>query len=145
MLLKWCGSLFISAEWRISHSRQQRYLDGVALLLSVCLLWQYLPEFLFIRLLLSGCIGFAIWKLLLFSRPNVSAVGYQLDGLVPRWWLLIDGKKQTITLADGSIRRRQLVVLRWSLWPWRRLMLRADSFASDDEFRRFKAALYGAI
>lgn len=61
------------------------------------------------------------------------------------WWLEIDGERQAVNWRSHSLKRSRLVVLRWSVWPWDALVLRADSFASEDEFRRFRSCLYGHL
>jgi len=35
--------------------------------------------------------------------------------------------------------------LQWGFWPWQQLLVRADSFVNDEDFRRLRRALYAQI
>ncbi len=74
-----------------------------------------------------------------WPERDVTAIGCDDTG----WWLNQRGKRVRVEWRAGSWRRRDLVVLRWSIWPWHALTLRSGSFSSEGEFRRFRARLYG--
>lgn len=73
--------------------------------------------------------------------PVVERLGMNNDG----WWLELNGERHYVSWRSGSIRRRDYVVLRWSVWPSHCVIIRADSVPATDDFRRLKAALYGVI
>lgn len=100
----------------------------MALLLSV--LWP-LPWVLTVTFLLAVVVFFP------FSFPQ--RIGVDARG----WWLEHAGQRQALRFYPGSVRRRQLVILRTSRWPWQSLVIHPDSVQTADDFRRLKAALYG--
>ncbi|WP_419811259.1 hypothetical protein [Bacterioplanoides sp.] len=135
-----------SAEWALSFSRQQQVCDLLALLLflilSVYLLW---PLAIWMIAALVMLLSVSVMVLKRIWQRDISSVGYRPEGLAKRWWLEINDHRYNVRWRDGSVRQRDCVVLCWSFWPWDRLILRADSFVSAEEFRRFRAELYGEI
>ena len=114
-------------------SRRQRRLQILLLLvmaLLLCALWP-LQWALAVTLLLAVLVLFP------FSLPQ--RMGVDARG----WWLEQAGRRQTVSFLPGSVRRRQLVILRTSRWPWQSLVIHPDCLQTADDFRRLKAALYG--
>lgn len=134
-----------SAEWSLRFSQKQQGFDLLALLLFVVISLYLFPISGLLISVLSAAAAVILFVLIKTWRRNISAVGYVSEGLSRRWWLEINDHRYNVRWRDGSIRRRECVVLCWSLWPWDRLILRADSFASDEAFRQFRAELYGDI
>lgn len=123
-----------SAEWQLQPSKQQRWLNALILLLLMLLLWQLLAP-------LWAVAGVVLLMLLmrLSARFQASRIGYDRQG----WWLERQGQRRYVEWRNGSIRRRDLLLLNYGLSPWCSLLIRRDSLASDEDFRRLKAALYG--
>jgi len=134
-----------SAEWSLVPSQQQRWLDAFALLLFCVLLLALLPWALWLVIALVVLVAKLLWAVRARTAANIRRIGYRDDHLARQWWLQGAADKRPVQWQAGSIRRQHCVVLRWSFWPWDRMVLRRDCFVSDDEFRRFRAALYGAI
>ncbi|MDK2777667.1 MAG: hypothetical protein KYX62_08400 [Pseudomonadota bacterium] len=120
-----------AAEWQLRPSRRQQQLTLWLLVALAVFLWLLWPWYL-----LPGAAGL-LWLLLRF-RPRVTRLGIDRQG----WWLEQGGEKHYVRWRSGSVRRRHVVILNWSVWPWHSLVLRADSFAGGDDFRRLKARLY---
>ena len=118
-----------AAEWRLRPSRQQFWLN----LLAGGLLC------LFTALVAPVLIPLACGLTLVLIRHSwrVQRLGVDHQG----WWLDRGKGREYVSWCAGSIRRRHLLVLNWSWMPWDSLLIRADSMAGDDDFRRLKAAL----
>lgn len=136
------------AEWHLKPSRQQARYDGLAMILISALIWPFLPFSMMwhhIVCVAALLVGMCWLHRMSQRRQQISRIGYRLEGLLPVWWLEINGKLVDLTIRSGSRRQVDLVVLRYGRWPWCRLLLRADSVSSNDDFRRLKAGLYGSI
>lgn len=134
-----------SAEWSLRFSQKQQGFDLLALLLFVVISLYLFPFSFLLISVLSVAAAVILFVLVKTWRRNISAVGHMSEGLSRQWWLEMNDRRYNVRWRDGSIRQRECVVLCWSVWPWDRLILRADSFASDEAFRQFRAELYGEI
>ena len=89
------------------------------------------------------------WAMAKQAAKGVERIGYRCSGDPAdhqrQWWLERYGERSRAVWVSGTVRRSELVILCWSFWPWNRLILRRDSFASDEEFRQLKFALYGSV
>jgi len=143
-----------SCDWQLRPSRRQRWLDGLTLAMPFLMAWRIwaMPsefvqsEFMqagVISLLLLGSFMALMMVMNRLSWPehDIQRIGLDTSG----WWLQRRDTRVRVDWKTHSFKRRHLVVLRWSVWPWHTLVLRPDSFVSEQEFRRFKARLYGYL
>lgn len=121
----------VIAEWRLHPSRYQRRLDGAFLLLAVALLWPLLSVTEWLLCLIALAL---LWCVI--QRKTVLRLRF--DGQY--WWLIRDENARMIRWRSGSIRRRDLIIVRWGFWPWQALMIRPDSLSHVDEFRQLQRA-----
>jgi hypothetical protein len=133
-----------ACEWSLRPSRWQGYLDGAALMIPLGIIgFLGMAGNLFsvaMLMVLGG--GALLWhKRHVWPEQRIQRIGLDAMG----WWLHKDGSRLDISWRSHSLKRSRLVVLRWSVWPWDALVLRADSFSSEEEFRRFRACLYGHL
>jgi len=128
-------------EWRVTPSLYQRRLDWLAqslLFIFIVLAVWFAPTWW------QSVSVAALFGLMVVIRHLTQAsfpiwIGEQ-DG--QWWWQEQDAPRQPLNICAGSIKRPELVVIQRSIWPWQRWMLRADSFLNEQEFQRFRAALY---
>lgn len=129
-------------EWTLKPSQIQFWLDAAVLLVPFYLLWRIVlyPHIVYL-VALSG-----VWATLVFLMRyvrwpdhNLTRIGFDSEG----WWIERSGSRQSITFHNHSIKRDNLVMVRWSRFPWHAIALRKENFDSADEFRRFRASLYG--
>ena len=126
----------VTAEWSLRPSRRQQRLNRLLLLVLAVFLLLLLP--LFQATVAAGLAALLLWRPV--AMP-VSRLGVDAQG----WWLQRqEGTRHYVQWRSGSVRRRDLVLLNWSVWPWHSLLIRRDSLGSDDDFRRLKAALYAS-
>lgn len=133
-----------ACEWSLRPFRWQGYLDGAALMMPLGIIgFLGMAGNLFsvaMLMVLGG--GVLLWhKRHVWPEQRIQRIGLDAMG----WWLYKDGSRLDISWRSHSLKRSHLVVLRWSAWPWDALVLRADSFSSEEEFRRFRACLYGHL
>lgn len=129
-----------AAEWTIQSSDKQRLLDTALALTATLFFISWLP-FSLLTLLFSllPCLLLPfIWK----PSPDAITLGVTQEG---RWWLEAKGKRLSVEWLSGSIRRRRYLRLVWGFWPWQVVTIHPDCLSSEDDFRRLKFYLYGAI
>ena len=131
------------AEWQVRSSQLQQRRDLAALLLLVAIVTLSSPIAGVLTALLLAVV--VLWQINRFGHQRQWRLGYQMLNNQHSWWVEISGQRQAVCWQAGSVRRANVIILCWSFWPWNRLILRRDSFASEAEFRQLKAALYGSI
>lgn len=131
------------AEWQVRPSQQQQRRDVLALLLLTLVVTLNSA----IAGVLVGVLAVVliVWQSQRLTRQRHWRVGYQIRDNQYCWWIDKSGQRAAVLWQAGSVRRADVIILCWSFWPWNRLILRRDSFASEDEFRQLKAALYGSF
>ena len=131
------------AEWQVKSSKQQQRRDVTALLLLTAVVAMSSPA----TAVLTGLLAtvFVVWQIHRGRHQLNWRLGYQMLDNQYSWWIEKSGQREAVSWQAGSVRRADVIILCWSFWPWNRLILRRDSFASEDEFRQLKAALYGSL
>ena len=129
-------------EWAIKPSQTPFWLDAIVLLIPCYVLWRIwlYPEcvqLLWLALVWSSLI--VLLRRVRWPDQHLNKLGRDSEG----WWMELNGIRQSVIWHDHVIKREQLVVLRWSFWPWHSVTLRRQNFDSANEFRRFRACLYG--
>ena len=133
-----------NCEWNLKPDTKQLWLDAAVMAVPIYVVWRlwFYPNFSKL-LLLTLCLGVMVWAIdyIPWLDKRAEKVGRE-NGI---WWVECAGIRRNIKICDHSIKRENLVILRGSLLPWRTLVLRARNFDSTDEFRRFRASLYGEL
>jgi toxin CptA len=130
-----------SDEWALRPSLQQRRLDYAALFVGACLLFVLLPLPWWFAFIIAVAFAFSNWHFAQRMQVPVERIGRDARG----WWILVRGHRRAVRWRSGSIRRYELVRLQWGFWPWQHILVRADSFVNDADFRRLRCALYAQI
>ena len=128
-------------EWALRPSFQQVRLDAAALSTGSCLLFLLLPFTWWLSLLLAALGALLSWQFARQVRTPVDRFGCNASG----WWIMVRGERQAVRWRSGSIRRYELVRLQWGFWPWQHILVRADSLANSEDFRRLRQVLYAQL
>ncbi|QQD22128.1 hypothetical protein GJQ54_10310 [Oceanospirillaceae bacterium ASx5O] len=125
----------VTAEtWLLQPSRRQRWLDAAFMAVTLGLLWPLLSLAELAALAL-------VWGSLWWWRQRRHWQRAYLHHDGSGWWLEAGGQRQPLVWRTGSSRRAGLISWRYGVWPWQRLLIRADSLPAAD-FQRLLKALY---
>lgn len=121
-------------SWIIRPSRQQKITEAALVLVSLLIL-QPLLSWFWLGLL---CVFLVLFLLILWrSRSNIELQRHHSSWLIKHHRTIRD-----IQWRAGSVRRKSLIIWRYGLWPWQRVVIYPDSLEGD-EFRLLLKALYG--
>ena len=140
-------------DWQLRRSRLQNRLDALALLIllitcgAVFGVWAAMALAVVI-LLTGGCLRRFVRPVvrLRLNTPSGTAVPLlRLHTQDLADWQLIrdDGSCTSVRWRVGSVRRSQVLLLRYGIWPWQGLIIRPDCFANPQDYRTLMRALYG--
>lgn len=106
-------------SWVVRTSLRQNGYNAAFCLLSLAMLWPYLAWFYELALLL-----FFSAQLLWMARPQTAQLYLTAQGF---YWQRAHKPVQSLPWRVGSVRRKDLIIWRYGVWPWQRLLLRPDS------------------
>lgn len=124
----------IKDRWVVLPSRQQKITEAVLVLVTLLMLQPLLnwPE-LALLLVLLALFLLALWR----GRQTV-----ELRYNHSQWYLKNTHINKSIQWRTGSVRRKNLIIWRYGVWPWQRVVIYPDSLPQG-EFRLLLKALYG--
>lgn len=127
-----------SREWALRLSIKQRCFDVLLLILLITfVLFLSVPYWLVACLPVLFIALLGVWRV----QKHITHIGFNQN----QWYLIQSQNRVFIGFKAGCIKQEKMVRICWSIWPWRTLVLRPDSFISDGEFKEFKRALYGVF